>query len=44
VALGGESWLAITDARAPLAVNIQVIVISVQGTTLLVRPPEDSRR
>jgi membrane protein implicated in regulation of membrane protease activity len=35
--LGGERWLAMTDAADPLPAQTEVVVAAVRGTTLLVR-------
>jgi membrane protein implicated in regulation of membrane protease activity len=34
----GERWLAVTDTLDPLPAQVPVVVVSVRGTTLLVRP------
>lgn len=40
--LGGERWLAITDAPVPLAPDQTVRVAEVRGTTLVVRPADST--
>src|SRR4029077_11254726 len=40
--LGGERWLAITDAAAPLPPDQTVTVAAVRGTTLVVRPAKST--
>ena len=42
VRLAGETWLAFSADRQPIATGVPVIVTAVQGTTLAVRPIDGS--
>jgi membrane protein implicated in regulation of membrane protease activity len=41
VRLGGERWLAVSGSGAPIAPNTRVLVLRVQGTTLVVLPVDE---